>query len=230
MHEFFSTRPKGGIRHGAGLHAIHCPGFAAAGHLCTGAEHPTGRGTSGQYGPNRLRGAPKPTLAQRFVQQLKDPMLLILLAAAVGVGHHQFCGGGKFRRSRHHPGGGAAQCHSGRGAGEQGRSGHRSTADHDGRHLQGDAGRTSDHPAQRRAGARGCGGTGSGGQRPGGRTPAGECQPQDRGGRPDGGECAGHQAGKTAVIAAPARPKCRWPTGRICAIWAPRWSTAGAGR
>ena len=36
----------------------------------------------GQYGPNRLREAPKATLLQRFLQQLKDPMLLILMAAA----------------------------------------------------------------------------------------------------------------------------------------------------
>ena len=36
----------------------------------------------GQYGPNRLREAPKVTLFQRFIQQLKDPMLLILMAAA----------------------------------------------------------------------------------------------------------------------------------------------------
>ncbi len=36
----------------------------------------------GQYGPNRLREAPKATLLQRFIQQLKDPMLLILMAAA----------------------------------------------------------------------------------------------------------------------------------------------------
>ena len=35
-----------------------------------------------KYGPNKLREAEKPTLLQRFVDQLKDPMLLILLAAA----------------------------------------------------------------------------------------------------------------------------------------------------
>ena len=35
-----------------------------------------------QYGPNRLREAPKATLLQRFLQQLRDPMLLILMAAA----------------------------------------------------------------------------------------------------------------------------------------------------
>ena len=35
-----------------------------------------------EYGPNRLREAPKATLLQRFLQQLRDPMLLILMAAA----------------------------------------------------------------------------------------------------------------------------------------------------
>lgn len=35
-----------------------------------------------QYGPNRLKEAPKPTLLQRFIEQLKDPMLIILMAAA----------------------------------------------------------------------------------------------------------------------------------------------------
>ena len=35
-----------------------------------------------KYGPNKLKEAPKPTLFQRFITQLKDPMLLILIAAA----------------------------------------------------------------------------------------------------------------------------------------------------
>ena len=35
-----------------------------------------------QTGPNKLKEAPKATFWQRFLQQLKDPMLLILLAAA----------------------------------------------------------------------------------------------------------------------------------------------------
>ena len=39
-------------------------------------------GRLAEYGPNRLREAPKATLLQRFLQQLKDPMLLILMAAA----------------------------------------------------------------------------------------------------------------------------------------------------
>ena len=33
-------------------------------------------------GPNRLKQAPKPTLLQRFAQQLRDPMLIILMGAA----------------------------------------------------------------------------------------------------------------------------------------------------
>ena len=36
-----------------------------------------------QYGPNKLKEAPKPTLLQRFLAQLKDPMLIILMIAAV---------------------------------------------------------------------------------------------------------------------------------------------------
>lgn len=35
-----------------------------------------------QYGPNKLKEAPKPTLLQRFLTQLKDPMLIILMVAA----------------------------------------------------------------------------------------------------------------------------------------------------
>jgi len=35
-----------------------------------------------QYGPNKLKEAEKPTLLQRFVAQLKDPMLIILMIAA----------------------------------------------------------------------------------------------------------------------------------------------------
>ena len=35
-----------------------------------------------EYGPNRLKEAPKPTLLQRFIEQLKDPMLIILMVAA----------------------------------------------------------------------------------------------------------------------------------------------------
>ena len=35
-----------------------------------------------QYGPNKLKDAEKPTMLQRFVAQLKDPMLIILMIAA----------------------------------------------------------------------------------------------------------------------------------------------------
>ena len=35
-----------------------------------------------RHGPSKLQEAPKATLLQRFFQQLKDPMLLILMAAA----------------------------------------------------------------------------------------------------------------------------------------------------
>ena len=35
-----------------------------------------------KYGPNKLKQAPKPSLFQRFLAQLKDPMLIILLIAA----------------------------------------------------------------------------------------------------------------------------------------------------
>jgi len=36
-----------------------------------------------QYGPNKLKEAEKPTMLQRFLAQLKDPMLIILMIAAV---------------------------------------------------------------------------------------------------------------------------------------------------
>lgn len=35
-----------------------------------------------EYGPNKLKEASKPTMLQRFIEQLKDPMLIILMAAA----------------------------------------------------------------------------------------------------------------------------------------------------
>ncbi len=35
-----------------------------------------------KYGPNKLKEAPKPTMLQRFLAQLKDPMLIILMIAA----------------------------------------------------------------------------------------------------------------------------------------------------
>lgn len=49
-----------------------------------------------QYGPNKLRSAPKPTLLQRFAAQLKDPMLVILLAAAVVSGATNYLAGEDF--------------------------------------------------------------------------------------------------------------------------------------
>ena len=39
-----------------------------------------------KYGPNKLKEAEKPTLLQRFLKQMQDPMLLILLAAAAVSG------------------------------------------------------------------------------------------------------------------------------------------------
>ena len=35
-----------------------------------------------KYGPNKLKDAEKPTMVQRFLAQLKDPMLVILMVAA----------------------------------------------------------------------------------------------------------------------------------------------------
>ena len=35
-----------------------------------------------QYGPNKLKEAEKDTLFQKFLAQLKDPMLIILMIAA----------------------------------------------------------------------------------------------------------------------------------------------------
>ena len=36
-----------------------------------------------KYGPNKLKEAEKPSLMQRFLAQLKDPMLIILMIAAL---------------------------------------------------------------------------------------------------------------------------------------------------
>jgi Ca2+-transporting ATPase len=57
------------------LHELHTP----EGGL-TGEE---ARQRQAKYGPNKLKDAQKQTLLQRFLTQLKDPMLLILMAAAV---------------------------------------------------------------------------------------------------------------------------------------------------
>ena len=54
-----------------------------------------------RHGPNKLQEAPKATLLQRFFQQLKDPMLLILMAAAAVSAHrggYLPLGGGCRRR------------------------------------------------------------------------------------------------------------------------------------
>ena len=39
-----------------------------------------------QYGPNKLAEGKKVTLLQRFLQQLSDPMIIILLVAALVSG------------------------------------------------------------------------------------------------------------------------------------------------
>ena len=39
-----------------------------------------------EHGPNKLAEAKKETLLQRFIAQLKDPMIIILLAAAAVSG------------------------------------------------------------------------------------------------------------------------------------------------
>lgn len=72
-----------------------------------------------EHGENRLKEAEKLTLFQRFVQQLKDPMLLILLAAGSGIRVTNICPMRAYG-GHHHPDGGAAERHSGCGAGEQG--------------------------------------------------------------------------------------------------------------
>ena len=36
----------------------------------------------GKYGPNKLKESEKPSIFQRFIEQLKDPMLIILMIAA----------------------------------------------------------------------------------------------------------------------------------------------------
>ena len=46
-----------------------------------------------ETGPNKLREAPKPTLWQRFIAQLRDPMLVILLVAAVVSGVPNYLAG-----------------------------------------------------------------------------------------------------------------------------------------
>ena len=48
----------------------------------TGLSEAEAAGRLEKYGPNKLKEAEKPSLLQRFLTQLKDPMLLILMAAA----------------------------------------------------------------------------------------------------------------------------------------------------
>ncbi len=49
-----------------------------------------------QYGPNKLKDTPKPTFFQRLLTQLRDPMLLILLAAAAVSALTKFLSGESF--------------------------------------------------------------------------------------------------------------------------------------
>ena len=99
-----------------------------------------------KYGPNKLKEAEKPTMLQRFLKQMQDPMLLILLAAAAVSGvtnlisHEPFTEAiiilvvvllnaalGVFQESK-----------------AEGR--HRGAADDDRRHLQGAARRAARSP------------------------------------------------------------------------------------
>ncbi len=49
-----------------------------------------------QYGPNKLKDAEKPTTLQRFLEQLKDPMLVILMIAAAVSAVTNFLSGESF--------------------------------------------------------------------------------------------------------------------------------------
>ncbi len=49
-----------------------------------------------KYGPNKLKDAEKPTMLQRFLQQLKDPMLVILMIAAAVSAVTNFLSGESF--------------------------------------------------------------------------------------------------------------------------------------
>ena len=74
-----------------------------------------------KHGPNELAEGKKITLFERFVSQLKDPMIIILLAAALISGVTAAYSGESFTD---HPRGGAHQRRAGRVSGEQGREGH----------------------------------------------------------------------------------------------------------
>ena len=49
-----------------------------------------------KYGPNKLKDAEKPTMLQRFLEQLKDPMLVILMIAAAVSAVTNFLSGESF--------------------------------------------------------------------------------------------------------------------------------------
>ena len=72
-------------------------------------------------GPNRLEGKPLVPLWKRFFGQMKDPMTIILLAAAAISG---LILRGILRRCRDHSAGGDSQCGAGRIPGEQGGESH----------------------------------------------------------------------------------------------------------
>ena len=75
-------------------------------------------------GPNRLEGKPPVPLWKRFFGQMKDPMTIILLAAAAHLRPDGRICRGILRRCCDHPAGGDSQCGAGRIPGEQGGESH----------------------------------------------------------------------------------------------------------
>ena len=71
-----------------------------------------------QYGKNKLKEAKKDSILKRFLKELSDPMILILIAAAIISGITAFYQG-DYRCGDH-------QRRSRRSTGRKGRSGHRS--------------------------------------------------------------------------------------------------------
>ena len=57
--------------------------LADAGVTSAGLSETEARRRQGQYGKNKLKEGKKTPLLQRFLAQLADPMILILLAAAL---------------------------------------------------------------------------------------------------------------------------------------------------